>query len=55
MFAAAATNKPGRETTNRVMTGTLVARSVLNVAELALQGCRGQRVPSHHGARTPVP
>ena len=41
MFAAAATNKPGRETTNRVMTGTLVARSVLNVAELALQAAGG--------------
>jgi hypothetical protein len=41
MFAAATTNKPGREITNRVMTGTLVARSVLNVAELALQGLPG--------------
>ena len=42
MFAAAATNKPGVETTNRIMIGrTLVARSVLSVAEHALEAAGG--------------
>ena len=42
MFAAAATNKPGVETTNRVMIGrTLVARSVLKLVDLALEAAGG--------------
>ena len=38
MIAAAATNEPGFETTNRVMIGrTLVARGVLKTLELAME------------------
>ena len=42
MFAAADTNKPGLETTNRVMIGrALVARSVLKIVELGLDAAGG--------------
>ena len=42
MIAAAATNDPGAETTNRVMIGrTLVARGVLKTVELAMEAAGG--------------
>jgi alkylation response protein AidB-like acyl-CoA dehydrogenase len=42
MIAIAASNQPGFETTNRIMTGrALVARAVLNVVDLAMEATGG--------------